>query len=122
MQCNCSSLLIAPENFVDCDDFVAYGKLMIGDFPQDRACDRTQVNQEAPAETARPVSHQGSTYRKRKISPKLPAYKHFLGLGPCPGVLFPDSFRTLTQPGDPVWGGADRKPCMSCNTLGIKIF
>ena len=37
-------------------------------------------------------------------------------LGPCPGVLFPDSFRTLAGfsgpkgPGDPVWGGADGNP------------
>ena len=41
-------------------------------------------------------------------------------LGPCPGVLFPDSFGLFwgSGPGDPVWGGADRKHCDPETLLG----
>ena len=65
----------------------------------------------APESRKSPKRVRNSHFRLFSDSFETPGRTLWALLGPCPGVLFPDSSGVPGPkgPGDPVWGGADRK-------------
>ena len=83
-----------------------------------KLCDRPRPTQGLPSpsgpEPRKSPKRVRKDFRLFSDSFETPGRTLWALLGPCPGVLFPDSFSNSSGvpgpkgPGDPVWGGVDR--------------